>query len=63
MLSDIVRELQKARDDNIPHMNNINALSDKIVNEEKLTASSRVSEAPSEPVISGRQVTVTACWV
>ncbi|XP_063883129.1 SAGA-associated factor 29-like isoform X4 [Scylla paramamosain] len=41
VLSDIVRELQKARDDNIPHMNNINALSDKIVNEEKLTASSR----------------------
>ncbi|XP_045114042.1 SAGA-associated factor 29-like isoform X2 [Portunus trituberculatus] len=41
VLSDIVRELQKSRDDNIPHMNNINVLSDKIVNEEKLTASSR----------------------
>ena len=43
MLSEIVRELQKSRDDNIPHMNTINALSDKVVNEEKLTSSNRVS--------------------
>ncbi|XP_050702260.1 SAGA-associated factor 29-like isoform X1 [Eriocheir sinensis] len=41
VLSDIVRELQKARDENVPHMNNINALSDKIINEEKLTSSNR----------------------
>lgn len=48
MLSDIVRELQKARDENVPHMNNINALSDKIINEEKLTSSNRVSVAATD---------------
>lgn len=43
VLSDIVHELQRARDENIPHMNAINQLSDRIVSEEKLTVSNRVS--------------------
>lgn len=51
MLSDIVRELQKARDENVPHMNNINALSDKIINEEKLTASNRVSTTTTDSLV------------
>lgn len=55
MLSDIVRELQKTRDDNLPHMNNINTLSDKIVNEEKLTSSNRVSMAVTD-ALRGRAV-------
>lgn len=41
-MSDIVHELQRARDENIPHMNAINQLSDRIVSEEKLTVSNRV---------------------
>ncbi|XP_042223577.1 SAGA-associated factor 29-like isoform X2 [Homarus americanus] len=41
VLSELVRELQEARDDNAPHMNAINALSDKIVTDEKLTSSNR----------------------
>lgn len=42
VLSDLVRELQKARDENVSHMNTMNSFSDKIISEEKLTIQNRV---------------------
>ncbi|KAK7084198.1 hypothetical protein SK128_010589 [Halocaridina rubra] len=41
VLSELVREIQKAREDNASHMNAINNLSDKIVSEEKLSVANR----------------------
>ncbi|CAL4067057.1 unnamed protein product, partial [Meganyctiphanes norvegica] len=43
VLSEIVRDLQKQRDENIPHINAINSFSDKIVDEGKLSVSNRVN--------------------
>lgn len=42
VLSDLVRELQKARDENVSHMNTMNSFSDKIISEEKLSIQNRV---------------------
>lgn len=43
VLSELVREIQKSRDENVPQLNAINSLSEKIISEEKLTFSNRVS--------------------
>lgn len=41
VLSEIVRELQKQRDDNSPHLSAINNFSDKIIDEGKLSVTNR----------------------
>ena len=41
-LTDIVQDIQKQREENLPTQNSINNLSDKIVAEDKLTPSNRV---------------------
>ena len=61
VLTDLVRELQRARDDNIPHMNTINSLSEKIVGEEKLTVANRVREIHCTPTIHGCH-NKPVCW-
>ena len=43
LLGEMIQEIQKTRDDHLPHLNTINALSDKVIAEEKMTPNNRVS--------------------